>query len=247
MLILLGRKTVTYACGVAIMLIFTTIQGATFVQTHQVNAESPMETIVEEEEKPINNAAASPTPMPTATPTPTPTGSERDFVSLEMSVAEEQQRLASAAVLSTIEEAAIEAQLSEYFTEDEIIMAAKLIHAEAGSVYPLNRRAAVIWTVCNRIDNGYSSSRTTVSAVITQPGQFAYYSGCSYSDLDYAIAKDVLTRWATEQITGETNEGRILPSQYMFFWGDGSQNHFNDGKGNYWDYSVEYDPYEDWE
>lgn len=227
------------------MLTFTSIHGASFAYSHQTVANPPMDIVEEtEKENPIKYAAASPTPMPTSTPKPT--GSERDFVSLEMSVAEEQQRLVNQAVLATIEEAAFQAQLSEYFTEDDIIMVAQLIHAEAGSVYPLNRRAAVAWTVCNRIDNGYSPSRTTISAVITQPGQYAWYSSCSYTDLDYEIAKDVLTRWATEQITGETNEGRVLPSEYMFFWGDGSQNHFNDGKGNYWDYSVDYDPYEDW-
>lgn len=244
MFILLGKKSAAYVIGAVTMLIFTSFQGVSFAYSHQLDAIPPKENVKETEiGNPIKYAAVSPTPTPTPEVKPT----EPDVVSFGVSVAQEQQSQICEEVSAMIEEAAFQAQLSEYFTEDDIIMVAQLIHAEAGAVYPLNRRAAVAWTVCNRIDNGYSSSRTTISAVIKQPGQYAWYSGCSYSDLDYAIAEDVLTRWATEQITGEVNEGRVLPSEYMFFWGDGSQNHFNDGKGNYWDYSVEYDPYEDWE
>jgi len=149
---------------------------------------------------------------------------------------EELEELAEAAAI------AYEEQLGEYFTEEEVIMLARTIDAEAGAVYPLCRRAAVGWTVVNRLDNGRWGP-TTIGGIISQPGQYAYSAYHSYSEENYDIALDVLTRWADEHISGEENEGRILESEYESFWGDGSQNHFYDSEGNYWDYSVEYDPY----
>lgn len=141
---------------------------------------------------------------------------------------------------------AYQAQLAEYFTEEEVIMLARTIDAEAGAVYPLCRRAAVGWTVVNRLDNGRWGP-TTIGGIVSQPGQYAYYAYHGYSEVNYQIALDVLTRWADEHITGETNEGRILGPDYECFWGDGSQNHFYDTEGNYWDYSVDYDPYSNFE
>ena len=185
---------------------------------------------------PTATPTTTPTPKPTVTPTPEPTTLPTESTADTQSTVDESEALS----------VAFEEEI-DFFSEEEVVMMAQLIHSEAGGVYPLNRRAAVALTVCNRINNGYSSSCTSIAATIKEPGQFAWYKGCSYTDLDYRIAKDVLTRWANEIITGELDEGRILPSKYMFFWGDGSQNHFNDGKGNYWDYSVDYDPYADWE
>lgn len=139
-----------------------------------------------------------------------------------------------------------EALLEQYFTEDEVVMAAQLIDIEAGSVFPLNRRAAVVWTATNRLDSGLYD-QSSIGGIISQQGQYAWYAGRSYADINYEIALDVLTRWANERITGIEDPGRVLPQQYMSFYGDGSQNHFYDRDGNYWDFSVEYDQYEDWE
>ena len=224
--------------SVAIMLTFTVLHGAVFASTLHFEA-NPQDSIEEVTVETTTEPTAAPTP--TSTPSPTPT--QMPITVLSQSIADTETNVDEEVV---VEEMSTFEELREYFSEDDIVMMAQLIHAEAGSVYPLNRRAAVAWTVLNRMDNGYSSSCTSIAGTIKEPGQFAWYSGCSYSDLDYQIAEDVLTRWATEQITGQPDEGRVLPSCYMFFWGDGSQNHFNDGKGNYWDYSVDYDPYEDW-
>lgn len=146
--------------------------------------------------------------------------------------------------LAVAEAAAIEYQnqLAQLFTEEDVIMMARTIDAEAGAVYPLSRRAAVGWTILNRLDNGRWGP-TTIAGIISQPGQFAYYANHGYSELNYQIALDVLTRWADEQITGEQNPGRVLDQEYEFFYGDGSQNHFYDWERHYWDYDVEYDPY----
>ena len=143
------------------------------------------------------------------------------------------------------EREAHEALLAEYFTEDDVVMMAQLIDIEAGSVYPLYRRAAVGWTVLNRLDGGRWEP-TTISGIISQDGQYAWYAGRSYSDVNYDIARDVLARWAEEKISGNEDPGRVLPIQYEYFYGDGEQNHFYDASGNYWDYGIEMDPYENW-
>lgn len=161
-------------------------------------------------------------------------------------VAIEEKRKGEQLVAATeSEQQEFEEKVATYFSESDIVMLAQLIDIEANSVYPLNRRAAVGWTVLNRLDNGRWGP-TTIAGIITQPGQYAWYSGRSYSQENYDIAKDVLTRWATEQIEGVPNFGRVLPPNYDCFYGDGSQNHFYDVNGGYWDFSVPYDPYENW-
>ena len=168
-------------------------------------------------------------------------------ISQESGVAREERRKGEE-YLARIEEMRQkrEAQLAEYFDENDVIMLAQLIDIEAGGVYPLYRRAAVAWTVLNRLDSGRWGP-TTISGIITQPYQYAYYSERSYSDMNYRIAKHVLTSWADEKISGKPNWRRVLPQCYESFWGDGEQNHFYDQYENYWDFYVEYDPYENWE
>ena len=138
-----------------------------------------------------------------------------------------------------------DAMNSGYFTENDVVMMAQLIDIEAGAVYPLNRRAAVAWTVLNRLDGGRWGP-TTISGIITQPNQYAWYAGREYSDMNYRIARDVLTRWSSEKVFGNTDPGRVLPENFECFYGDGEQNHFYDVNYNYWSFYVEYDPYADW-
>lgn len=144
-----------------------------------------------------------------------------------------------------LEQEAHDALIAEYFDEDDVVMMAQLINVEAGAVYPLYRRAAVGWTVLNRLESGRWGP-TSISGIITQDDQYAWYAGASYSELDYEIARDVLTRWAEEQISGDEDPGRVLPKQYESFYGDGSQNYFYDQYGNYWNFEIEMDPYENW-
>ena len=144
---------------------------------------------------------------------------------------EEERKGKQQAAEAQTEQEEFEAKLETYFSESDIIMLAQLIDIEANSVYPLNRRAAVGWTVLNRLDNGRWGP-ASISGIITQPGQYAWYSGRAYSQTNYDIAKDVLTRWATEKIEGCPNFGRVLPPNFESFYGDGSQNHFYDVNGN---------------
>ena len=227
------------ALSATIMIIFSIFHGICYASSfdfEKVTTKESLETVAE--------ATVSPTPTITATPTPTPSTTPVESQITSNSEADTTPAVDEFALDSTM--SLLEEQ-REYFTEDDIVMMAQLIHAEAGGVKPLYCRAAVAWTVLNRMDNGYSSACTSIAGTIKQPGQFAWYASCSYTDLDYQIAEDVLMRWAWEQITGETNEGRVLPSKYMYFWGDGYQNYFNDGVGSYWNFTVSYDPYEDWD
>lgn len=120
-----------------------------------------------------------------------------------------------------------EPELEIYYTENDVIIVAKVIEAEAGGISSFAERAAVAWCILNRVD--YTGSEysfpSTIAGCATETGQFAYYSYTQYSDESYEIAADVLERWNLEQ-NGYTDVGRTLPSEYLFFSGDGSHNHF---------------------
>ena len=167
-----------------------------------------------------------------------------EFEVSESSIAEEERRKGEERLAEMEAAAEREAQIEAYFTEDDVVMMAQLIDIEAGAVYPLYRRAAVGWTVVNRVD-GNRWEPSTISGIITQPGQYAWYAGRSYSQENYNIARDVLTRWATEKVDGVTDPGRVLPENFDSFYGDGNQNYFYDAYGNYWDFGIEVDSYGD--
>lgn len=167
-----------------------------------------------------------------------------EFEVSESSIAKEERRKGEERLAEMEAAAEREAQIEAYFTEDDVVMMAQLIDIEAGAVYPLYRRAAVGWTVVNRVD-GNRWEPSTISGIITQPGQYAWYAGRSYSQENYNIARDVLTRWATEKVDGVTDPGRVLPENFDSFYGDGNQNYFYDAYGNYWDFGIEVDPYGD--
>lgn len=132
----------------------------------------------------------------------------------------------------------IEYLVSTY--ENEIVMATKVMAAEARGVPAASHRAAVVWCILNRADAGYGS----VSNVITSPNQFAWYSGTSYTQEQYELVKDVFTRWILEQ-NGCNDVGRVLPSDYLWFGGNGRENLFrntSNPSGSVWDWSLP-DPY----
>lgn len=136
-----------------------------------------------------------------------------------------------------IEQTTAVASNSNLYTEDEIIMLAKLVYAEAGNIPSDTEQSCVIWTVLNRVDS--SVYPNTIAACITQPSQFAYRSSTKVTDHCLWLARDVVSRWERER-AGETNVGRTLPQGYFSFWGDGRHNYFRVGCGdqNYWNYSY---------
>ena len=128
----------------------------------------------------------------------------------------------------------------------DAIMLARLVCGEAGGIYSITEQACVMWTVLNRVDAGYGD---TIAEVITAPGQYYYISSSGTTDgfgRDLILlAEDVIDRWQREK-NGETDVGRVLPSDYLWFAGDGSHNYFRNsfsGDSSRWDYSLP-SPYE---
>ena len=103
------------------------------------------------------------------------------------------------------------------FTDDDIIVLSKILHAESNGVASKAERAMVIWTILNRLDSGRFGS--SVIEIATKPHQFAYRSGTRYSQEEEDLVKDVLQRYEAEK-RGEENVGRVLPSKYVYFCAD---------------------------
>lgn len=120
---------------------------------------------------------------------------------------------------------------------------AKTVWAEARGCSK-TEQAAVVWCILNRVDSDINGIPDDIIGVVTQPYQFAYYSDSPVTDELFELAKDVISRWEREK-SGETNVGRILPKEYLWFHGDGTNNHFRNAfeGGTRWDWSL-VSPYE---
>ena len=107
--------------------------------------------------------------------------------------------------------------------EAEVEMLARLIWGEARGVPSDMHKAAVVWCVLNRVDDPRFPD--TVLEVLEAPYQFAGYSA-DYPVLPElaTLAADVLIRYHAER-DGGTNVGRVLPVEYLYFTGDGRNNH----------------------
>lgn len=123
----------------------------------------------------------------------------------------------------------------------DVEVMAKILYREARGISSKTEQACVGWVICNRVDAGYASTPTEV---MTAPNQFAYIENTPIVPELYALAGDVLDRWSREK-NGETDVGRVLPKEYLWFSGDGQKNHFRNqySGGTRWDYSL-LSPYE---
>lgn len=126
-----------------------------------------------------------------------------------------------------------EAEWPRLYTEEDAIVLTKMLWGEARGIgtYEINgncvsgkcQQAAVIWTVLNRYDAGYED---TIIEVVTAKNQFVGYRASNPVDEELmGLVMDVLDRWNNEK-HGETDVGRVLPADYMWFRGDGRYNHF---------------------
>ena len=121
-------------------------------------------------------------------------------------------------------EPSAEPEYEMYFTEDDVIAVAKMLWGEARGC-DLENQIGCVWIVCNRVDDPRFPD--TIQGVVAQPSQFFGYSqSFPVTDELYAVALDVLTRWSLEK-QGVAVE-RELPSTYLWFTGDGVQNHFRE-------------------
>lgn len=140
-----------------------------------------------------------------------------------------------------------ETEWPKLYTDEDVITLAKVLWGEARGVGELEidgkcissdcQKAAVIWTVLNRYDAGYAGS---ISAVAQAPKQFAYSNSNPVDNEIVDLVLDVLDRWNREK-HGETDVGRVLPSEYMWFHGDGTYNYFRDSykNGSRWAWELE--------
>ena len=122
--------------------------------------------------------------------------------------------------------------------ENEIKMLAKLIYREARGIKSTEQKAAVVWCVLNRVDNGnYGKS---IKEVITAKHQFAWVPDTPVQDEFLNLSKDVVSRWLLEK-EGIQKVGRVLPKDYLFFAGRNGKNYFrqNYKSKTYWDWSLE--------
>lgn len=144
-----------------------------------------------------------------------------------------------------------EPEVIEYlplYSEADAIALAKMGWGEALVTQSDTEIAAAMWCALNRFDSGdpYYRNCKTIEDIVKQYGAFAGYSAKNPVDEHLLwLAYDVLDRWNAEQ-HGEDDVGRVLPAEYMFFHGDGKENHFRikyRHDGHYYDWSLE-SPYE---
>lgn len=138
-------------------------------------------------------------------------------------------------------------------TYEEVVMLAQTMHEEGQVVYwngtnygvsYIARQAGVGWCALNRLDNGGFGD--TLAEVLSKPYQFAWREDAPVTDHFLWLAQDIVDRWWAEK-QGATDVGRTLPSDYLFFEGDGRENHFRteyEKPCEIWDWSIP-DPYEE--
>ena len=111
-----------------------------------------------------------------------------------------------------------------YFTEDDVAAMAKMLWGEARGCTRDNQIKCV-WVVLNRVDD--ERFPDTIQGVLEQPSQFHGYDPTyPVTDELYSVAFDVLTRWSYEKQGIPVR--RELANTYLWFTGDGEQNHFRE-------------------
>ena len=138
-------------------------------------------------------------------------------------------------------------------SDEDVIAMTKTLYGECRGVSSVTQQAAVAWVILNRVDS--AEYPNTVLGVVTQPNQFkGFYAydeafaresdGLTLESLRQ-LAVDVLTRHHDEKC-GKSNVGRVLPSDYLYFVGDGQVNYFSNFwgskqeiKNNSWDWSLQ--------
>lgn len=115
-----------------------------------------------------------------------------------------------------------EPEYEMYFTAADVIALAQMLYGEARGCTLLNQQQCV-WCVLNRVDDARFPD--SIIGVVSQPGQFYGYSAdFPVWDSLYAVALDVMQRWAAEKQGAEVV--RELGSEYLWFTGDSVENHF---------------------
>lgn len=134
-----------------------------------------------------------------------------------------------------------EAGVPLYFTDEEVNAIAKTVWGEAQGLNKMEQ-SAVVWCILNYVDAGYG----TIIESITYPERFhGYNPGFPVTDEIKALVEDVIVRWRMEKLCAG-DVGRTLPSDYLWFHGDGEHNYFRnsyDGQYDIWNWDC-WNPYE---
>lgn len=129
------------------------------------------------------------------------------------------------------------------YTDREIELIAKTVYGEALVTNSDMEMAAVVWCILNRVDSPYYPD--TIEGVVTQRRQFhGYNESHPVTARIERLARDVLDRWFAEK-NGDTDCGRVLPKDYIYFEGDGKHNHYSTEwlSDEFYDWSLP-NPYE---
>lgn len=110
-------------------------------------------------------------------------------------------------------------------------LAGRAVWGEAGGIQDEAQRAAVVWTACNRAD----AWDMDIGDVLTVDQFHGLAIRGEVPAEHVELARDVLARWTLET-EGWQDVGRVLPSRFLYFEGDGWVNHFSTeyGGGEYW-------------
>ena len=121
-------------------------------------------------------------------------------------------------------------------------MIAKTIWGEARGVESITEQACVAWTVCNHVDDP-TLRVNSIKEALLMPNRFYYRASFPVTQELLWLARDVLERWNMEKL-GYKDPGRVLPSDYLYYSGDGQHNYFRNAYrgGSRWDYSL-HSPY----
>lgn len=127
-------------------------------------------------------------------------------------------------------------------TEAEEKKLAQTIYGEdrnCGGPDDTMKQAAVIWSIFNRCDAWGKS----VDEIITHSQYHGWFKNQKHPEWAHVLVRDVAVRWAKEK-RGETDVGRVLPKEYLFFANGGEHERFRTGyrTKDYWDWSLE-NPY----
>lgn len=116
----------------------------------------------------------------------------------------------------------------KWYSEEDIVNMAKMcygesmnlpvLHTDFGDRSATYQSAEAMWAVLNRVDAGYGDISTCIKAKRQFVG---YKSDSPVTDELYDLAKLVIEDWATG-----TEEYRVLPHIFRYFYGDGRHNHF---------------------
>ena len=110
-------------------------------------------------------------------------------------------------------------------------LAGRAVYGEAGGIADYAQRAAVVWCACNRAD----AWDMDIGDVLTVDQFHGLAIRGEVPEQHVELARDVLARWTLEA-EGWQDVGRVLPSRFLYFEGNGVVNLFSTqyGGGEYW-------------